>query len=324
MTLEGLRKHGWLRRTDVEVIVIDNGSVRELPRCIGEMYPSVIVLCMATGGKSAAMNHGVKSSRGQYIAFIDDDVLPTNDDWLDRLRAHFTSNPRLGYVSGNVFAASTESKAQVIWERRGGLSKGPNSKFFSAEELANDYKSAPWPLHEIFVGANSMIPRKVLEHIGLFHLLFDGGARIPACGMLEFGYRVVRGGYDVMYDSTAIVSHQHPASSWQLRRKFFAYALSGSALHLYFAKAYLDSRSARFGYTGNFLGFLGMLPRSFRNLGAPPPTFLIPSILGALIGTALGILLFAPKATRKTRAPKLPKGTTPGHDSTPLHSINRI
>jgi cellulose synthase/poly-beta-1,6-N-acetylglucosamine synthase-like glycosyltransferase len=50
-------------------------------------------------GVVAAMNVGIELASGDFIAFIDDDAAP-HSDWLQRIEAHFLSDPYVGGVGG--------------------------------------------------------------------------------------------------------------------------------------------------------------------------------------------------------------------------------
>lgn len=106
-----------LDRRDVEVIIIDNGSrtknIYDLCNHFGVKY-----LLENTGGKSRALNKGIKKSRGIFAVFTDDDVIIKDKYWLEKLSQHFLEYPNLGYVSGNIIGLKLTSKAQKMWEKR--------------------------------------------------------------------------------------------------------------------------------------------------------------------------------------------------------------
>jgi glycosyltransferase involved in cell wall biosynthesis len=80
-----------------EIVVVDDGSTDDTPQQLSR-YGSRIRTIYQTGrGASAARNHGIRESRGNWIAFLDDD-----DVWLpqkiERQMRLTEENPDLGLV----------------------------------------------------------------------------------------------------------------------------------------------------------------------------------------------------------------------------------
>ena len=68
---------------DVEVIVVDDGSVDNTSEIVSQRFPEVRCIRQANGGASSARNRGVQEARGEWVAFLDAD-----DAWHpDKLRA---------------------------------------------------------------------------------------------------------------------------------------------------------------------------------------------------------------------------------------------
>lgn len=68
--------------TDLEVIVVDDGSTDETSGVLSRFGDSIRVVRQSNQGLSAARNAGIKASVGRYVAFLDDD-----DEWMpDRLK----------------------------------------------------------------------------------------------------------------------------------------------------------------------------------------------------------------------------------------------
>src|SRR3954470_14849869 len=75
-----------------ELIVVDDrpsGSVLHLDRA---GLPPVRLLRTGGGGPARARNLGWRSARSDWIAFLDDDVVP-DPDWFDRLDADLRDLP---------------------------------------------------------------------------------------------------------------------------------------------------------------------------------------------------------------------------------------
>ena len=68
---------------EMEVIVVDDGSVDRTAEIVVQGFPEVRCIRQANGGASSARNRGVQEARGEWVAFLDAD-----DAWHpDKLRA---------------------------------------------------------------------------------------------------------------------------------------------------------------------------------------------------------------------------------------------
>jgi glycosyltransferase involved in cell wall biosynthesis len=288
--LDSLKKHGWLSTPSVEVLIIDNDPSDSSSENLCSSYSGLRYLRASERGKTNALNYGISQSSAGLIAFTDDDAIVDSKDWLFKMAAHFRENPNLGYVSGNVIAFETKTTAQTIWESKGGLSKGNLFKSWRNQELKADYGLKVWPLTEIFAGANSMIPRKVLLSIGLFNPLFGPGGVLPHGEFLELGYRIIRDGYDVLYDPNPKILHQHPDLKWDLQKKLFLYGRGDTSLHMYILLKYADLRSLWWALIGHQFRIVTRIIKSFRRKYPLPYEYLIFSLAGSILGPFFAII----------------------------------
>lgn len=78
--------------SNIEIIVIDDGSTQSVQAMVKDRFPDVIVARQPHSGVSAARNHGIRLASNHWIAFLDSD-----DEWLtDKLSIQMqslTSNP---------------------------------------------------------------------------------------------------------------------------------------------------------------------------------------------------------------------------------------
>lgn len=78
---------------DVEIIVVDDGSTDDTREMLRRYDAPVRYIHQQNGGVAAARNHGVRESRGRYVAFLDAD-----DTWLshklERQLAALEEHPR--------------------------------------------------------------------------------------------------------------------------------------------------------------------------------------------------------------------------------------
>lgn len=83
----------------VEIIVIDDGSPDNTAEIAGR-YPGVRYIRQDNQGLSGARNTGIRTSRGQYLVFLDADdrLLP---DALQESLSHFRDHPECVFISGH-------------------------------------------------------------------------------------------------------------------------------------------------------------------------------------------------------------------------------
>jgi len=285
--LADLDRFGYFKRSDVEVVVIENVAdadphIRQVVERYGARYAN-----QGRPGQAAALNLGIELARGELVAFTDDDVRIVDSDWLDRLASHF-SDSSIGYAAGNVLAAEVRTCAQQMWERKGGLSKGPSVRRFG-QELFRTPRLAGVPLRLIACGANSMIRRRILEKVGGYDERFGVGAPVGHAQSHEICYKVLRAGYDALYDPRAIVLHHHPETLRELRRRLFQYGIGDTAVHFHFFLHYGDVWGLVEALGGRHVYLLRNLVRRALNRYPMPASM----ILAGLAGATMGPLVYA-------------------------------
>ena len=174
--------------TDVELIVVDDGSTDDTRAILDEYGGRLTVIRQVNMGVSAARNTGIRAATGELIAFLDSD-----DYWisgkLDRQVDYFIRNPQM-------MICQTEE----IWVRRG---KRVNAKKKHRKQSGMIFHYC-LPLCLISPSA-VMMRRQLFDRVGLFD------ERLPACedydlwlritcrepvGLIDEPLIVKRGGHD--------------------------------------------------------------------------------------------------------------------------------
>jgi glycosyltransferase involved in cell wall biosynthesis len=87
--------------TNLEIIVIDDGSNDETATIASSYEPRVICLSQENLGIAAARNRGIKLARGEFIAFLDADDIWTKNK-LNQQLALFKTDPSIDAIFGHV------------------------------------------------------------------------------------------------------------------------------------------------------------------------------------------------------------------------------
>lgn len=235
-----------------EVVVVDNapvsGDTRELVRrTYGER---VRYLCEPVPGLAVAHNTGLAHTRGEVVAFTDDDVV-ADPRWLTELTAPFAADPRLGCVTGLILPARLRTPAQVLLESHGGFAKGFTPTTYDPGDPPRDEPLFPFTAGRFGSGANMAFRTEVLRAVGGFDPAT--GAGTPARGGDDlYGFvRVLAQGHRLRYTPYALVWHHHRETWADLETQAYGY---GAGLTAYLT-AILAGRPALLP------AFLARLPR---------------------------------------------------------------
>jgi glucosyl-dolichyl phosphate glucuronosyltransferase len=198
-----------------EVLVVDNNStdrtrevVEELSsRCPGRFR----YLFEPQQGKSHALNAGVRESRGDVLAFVDDDVT-VEPTWLQNLTATLDGGKWAG-VGGRTLLAGTFSPPE--WMTMEGSDN-------HGDLLAALFDLGPGPceLNRPPYGVNMAFRREMFEKHGPFRtdLGPQPGSEIRSEDT-EFGRRLMAAGEKLGYEPSAVV--YHPVHENRVQKSFF-------------------------------------------------------------------------------------------------------
>ena len=93
-TLAHIRRCG-LRDGDYETLVVDNASTDGTSQAVHREYPMIHLMQQEYNGGPVSKNVAIKSARGRYIIFLDDDSFPAPGS-VTRMMQHFDADPKLG------------------------------------------------------------------------------------------------------------------------------------------------------------------------------------------------------------------------------------
>jgi GT2 family glycosyltransferase len=134
-----------LRSEEFETIVVDNASTDGTSAALRQSYPMIHLLHQEYNAGPVSKNLAIRSARGRYVVFLDDDSHPAPGS-VQRMMKHFEAEPRLGAAVftitlpdgshecsayPNVFIGCGTGFRRTALEQVGGL---PTDFFMQAEE----------------------------------------------------------------------------------------------------------------------------------------------------------------------------------------------
>jgi len=173
-----------------EVIVVDNGSTDNTEEVVGQ-YKEVIFIS-TEGNIGHVRNIGGKKSKGEYIAFIDADCIPSKN-WLSESLTLINSNVEIDVVSATL--ASGESTSTPPWV-----------EFFWVNYINSKNKNAVSTV-ETISSFCFVIKRKVMESVDWFN------PDLETCEDSDLGYRINQSGGKLVISKSISANHLRNAKT---------------------------------------------------------------------------------------------------------------
>jgi GT2 family glycosyltransferase len=201
--LESLRKISY---SNTEVIVVDNASPNDNPDLIKEKYPEIhLIKSKENLGFSGGNNLGIYAASGKYMLFINNDTeVPEN--FLEPLVKVLDEHEEVGVVSPKIrfyfhpdiiqYAGYTPLNYITMRNHLVGYRQKDEGQFNQAGYTPFGH------------GAAMMVPRKVMEEVGLmadiFFLYYEEH---------DWFERIKRAGYKIYYEPASLVMHKESMST---------------------------------------------------------------------------------------------------------------
>lgn len=217
LCLQGLRRQT-ASPDGFEVIVVNNGSTDETSALVAEYsreMSNLILLREPEPGISRARNTGWNKAKGDWVAYLDDDVIP-EPDWAEQaILCAGKACAEVGVIGG---------RATPIWE-----AKRPawlNGRV--ASQLAViDWPESGWIQQDQWVaGANILYRRALLERLGGFDpSLGRTDKNLMSCEEALLNEQILDAGYRVYFAREMSVRHhvqeERMKFGWLLRRAYW-------------------------------------------------------------------------------------------------------
>lgn len=268
---------------EVDILVVDNDPPDAATAELVASLAGVRYICEPRAGLDFARNRALSEARGDFIAYLDDDVV-ADRGWLSGLREALAENPDAGVVTGLVLPRELATHAQVIFERRGGFRRGLRKLRYDGSHQPGN---ALYPLGAgmFGAGANMAFRRDALRRLGGFDEALDTGAPLPGGGDLDAFSRMIRAGHPIVYEPCMLVLHRHRREHEALRRQYWSW---GEGFTAYVAKTYGAAPNERRRLRGLIAWWV---PYELRELGRcalgrgwGPPDLPLAELAGGIAG----------------------------------------
>jgi GT2 family glycosyltransferase len=212
-----------LRYDDFEVIVVDNApsddtTYRSFTETVGHDARFSYVR-ESRPGLSRARNRGLKEATNSHVAFTDDDVV-VDSWWLHGIARGFARSPSVSCVTGIVPAAQLDNASQHYFDRRAVLWSRPlHHRVFGLDGRGESTPLFPFDVGVLGTGANFAVDRDFVMDIGGFDEALGAGTHARGGEDLDLFARVALAGRALAREPSAIVWHNHRASSRELHQQ---------------------------------------------------------------------------------------------------------
>ncbi|PSB20017.1 glycosyl transferase family 2 [filamentous cyanobacterium CCP2] len=291
----------------LDLLVVDNApSDDATQQLVQTQYPQVRYVREPRPGLDWARNRANIEAYGEIIAYTDDDVV-VDRGWVKALAKVFAENPEVMAVTGLIVPYELETEAQILFEMKDGFGKGFERKWY---RVCQGDKMPWWLVAAVGLGtgANMAYRRCVFDQIDGFDPALDVGTVTNGAGDLEMFFRVIKEGYTLVYEPSAMVWHRHRRDYQKLRTQL----TNNGSVYSYFvrtAMAYPDERLCvlRLGLSWIWSWHLRRLINSLMSPSRFPRDLIWAEMWGCLIGL-----------TRYQKACKIANEIAETHGSQPL------
>jgi GT2 family glycosyltransferase len=266
-----------------ELLVVDNAPSNEQARELVSTFDDVRYVLEPRPGLNFARNRALHATSCDLLAYLDDDVT-VDSGWLQGLMEAWAENPDAAAFTGQVLPYALATRAQVLFEQRGGFRRGFEKVRYGRALVGEELY--PCSAGIFGTGANMAFQRATLEELGGFDEALDTGAALPGGGDHDIFYRVVRAGHPLVYEPGYLVFHEHRREIGALRRQ---YGESwGRGLMAFVAKSYAQDAPQRSKLRRLvvrwFLRRIRELVKSFGAQGPLRPDMVTAELWGGVVG----------------------------------------
>jgi len=192
-------------------IVVDDCSTDGSVEFLEKEYPWVKVITKpANSGPSISRNMGIKSSKGEYIAILDNDVV-LDKDWLKEQLLFLKDHTYCGIVGSKLVYAMNTKKLNASY---GGLFTLGIGYDGGCGKPAKTFAKAKQCMY--VCSAAMLMRRSMVEEIGAFDDTYFYGHEDT-----DLGWRANIAGYSVWSNPHAVAKHKHSETMKHYSNKLY-------------------------------------------------------------------------------------------------------
>lgn len=224
---QSLPKEKW------EVVVVDDGSIEDMSSAIGfiESQANFSYIKQENQGPATARNNGVKHTKADYIAFLDDDC-ELHKDWLKTLLEHKDPDTIVGGHTINKLKNNNNAEASQLLIT------------YLYEYLLDS------PML-FFTSNNFMVPRKGFFEEGAF----DTDFRTSAGEDRELCIRWTLRGRKLKYVPEALIYHSHNLSFRTFTKQHFKYGRASNTFRYKISFEGIDLQFSRWDFYSKLISY---------------------------------------------------------------------
>jgi glycosyltransferase involved in cell wall biosynthesis len=202
-----------------EIIVVDDGSTDGtdlfMREAVKRPAPALRYFRQDKKGPAAARNIGIKNANGEIVLFLGDDIIADKDLLAEHCAWHVKHpDNNIGVLGHITWSPDITITPFMKWLESG----GPQFAFYKIEDAQNVGSE------RFFYSSNISFKKSFLVLAAGF---FDEEFPYAAYEDIEFGYRLIKAGAKLQYDSRALAWHCHYTSLADACRRMVIVGFSG-------------------------------------------------------------------------------------------------
>ena len=199
----------------IEIIVVDDCSEDDTIAALRRYYPDVcLITCGRRYGPSHLRNLGLRDAIGDFVLFLDSDVVLQRQDIVWQMVEMLSQEPRIGEIGGEI-PVYRNIFDDAIGKRRDSFGKNHDVVSKKDERTENQLKDCTY-----LATCNCMVRKDVAFEVGGFDPYYKFGGEDA-----DFGYRILKRGYSNKVDFKVGV-HHHRSTAGRYPDETYRYHLT--------------------------------------------------------------------------------------------------